>query len=121
MQEVKVNKDIAEYEENVFFGLTLRQLGWGVLAVAAAVSIYVLTNLSMGETASALLAILAAAPFACLAFLKWHGLSAYGAAKKILRALKAPRKLCFRSTTMYLDAVLEKKRKKGKQTLRRKK
>ena len=38
--EVRVNKDIKEYKENMFFGLTLRQFIFSVLGCAVAVVLY---------------------------------------------------------------------------------
>ena len=38
--EVRVNKDIKEYKENMFFGLTLRQFVFSVLGCAVAVALY---------------------------------------------------------------------------------
>ena len=38
--EVKINREIQEYQENIFFGLNLRQLVFSALAIAAAVAIY---------------------------------------------------------------------------------
>ena len=38
--EVKVNREIRDYTEGVFFGLSLRQCAFAVLACAAAVGLY---------------------------------------------------------------------------------
>lgn len=38
--EVKVNREIREYYESVFFGLNLRQLIFSLLAIGAAVGLY---------------------------------------------------------------------------------
>lgn len=38
--EVKINKEIRDYTESVFFGLSLRQLVFSVIACAAAAAAY---------------------------------------------------------------------------------
>ena len=51
--EVKINREIRDYQENIFFGLNLRQLIFSVLAIAVAVGIYFgLRDLLSSETVS---------------------------------------------------------------------
>ena len=38
--EVKMNKEIRDYQESMFFGLNFRQCAFSVLAILAAVAIY---------------------------------------------------------------------------------
>lgn len=38
--EVKMNKEIRDYQESMFFGLNFRQCFFSVLAIVAAVGIY---------------------------------------------------------------------------------
>jgi len=38
--EVKMNKEIQEFQESFFFGLSMRQCFFSVLAIAAAVGVY---------------------------------------------------------------------------------
>ena len=38
--EIKMNKEIQDYQESFFFGLSLRQSFFSLLAVAAAVGVY---------------------------------------------------------------------------------
>ena len=105
MEEIKVNKDIAEYEQNMFFGFTLRQTLWGAAAVISAAIVFMLTQNRFGSTFGGLLAVIAAAPFAAMGFIKWHGFTAAAAAVKIIRSLLAPRRLLFRCSTIYLEAA----------------
>ena len=51
--EIKINREIREYKENMFFGLSLRQLVFSVLACGVAVGIYFgLRNVLGTETVS---------------------------------------------------------------------
>lgn len=38
--EVRINKEVRDYQESLFFGLSLRQLVFALLAVTAAVGVY---------------------------------------------------------------------------------
>ena len=38
--EVRINKEVRNYQESLFFGLSLRQFLFALLAVAVAVSVY---------------------------------------------------------------------------------
>ena len=39
--EVRINKEIRDYQESMFFGLSLRQCIFSLLAVAAVAEVYV--------------------------------------------------------------------------------
>ena len=38
--EVRINKEVRDYQESIFFGLSLRQLVFALLAVLVAVGVY---------------------------------------------------------------------------------
>ena len=46
--EVKINKEIRNYSENVYFGLSLRQFIFSLLACIVAVIIYMLFKNKLG-------------------------------------------------------------------------
>ena len=51
--EVKINKEIRNYSESVFFGLSMRQCVFSVLAIVVAVGLYFLLKPYLGvETLS---------------------------------------------------------------------
>ena len=68
--EVKINKEIREYSESIFFGLNLRQLIFSLLAMGAAVAVYFLCKEPLGTQATSWLCILSAIPFALLGFVR---------------------------------------------------
>lgn len=47
--EVKINKEIREYTENMFFGLSMRQFFFSVLACLAAVGLYFMAEPYLGS------------------------------------------------------------------------
>ena len=67
--EVRVNKDIKEYKENMFFGLTLRQFIFSVLGCAVAVALYFALKDKLGLEVATWVCVLGVAPFAALGFL----------------------------------------------------
>lgn len=47
--EVKINREIRDYQESIFFGLNLRQFVFSVLAIGVAVGIYFGLNNILGR------------------------------------------------------------------------
>ena len=66
--EVKMNKEIRDYQESMFWGLSFRQCLFSVLAILAALGIYFLTRKYAGEQVTGWLCVLGAAPFAACGF-----------------------------------------------------
>ena len=72
--EVKMNKEIRDYQESMFWGLSFRQCLFSVLAILAALGIYFLTRKYAGEQVTGWLCILGTAPFAACGFFRYHGM-----------------------------------------------
>ena len=73
--EIKINKEIRNYKETLFFGLSLRQFVCSLLAVGVAVGLYfALRNVLDRETVS-WLCIVGAAPVAVAGFFKYNGMT----------------------------------------------
>lgn len=73
--EVKINREIRDYTESMFFGLSLRQSVFAALAVAVAVGLYFLLKPHFGTETVSWMCILGAAPFAALGFVRYHGMT----------------------------------------------
>ena len=69
--EVKINREIRNYTESVFFGLSLRQFIFSILAVGVAVILYFLLKPYLGTETVSWVCILGAAPFAA-GFIQWR-------------------------------------------------
>lgn len=74
--EVKINREIRNYTEGVFFGLSLRQLVFSVLAAGVAIALYFLLKPIVGAETVSWMCILGAAPFAAMGFVNYHGMTA---------------------------------------------
>lgn len=74
--EVKINKEIRDYTESVYFGLSLRQFIFSILACGMAVLLYFVFRPFFGIETLSWLCILGAAPFAAIGFIKYNGMNA---------------------------------------------
>lgn len=74
--EVKINKEIRNYTESMFFGLSLRQFIFSVLACGVAVGVFFLLRPYFGAETLSLVCILGAFPFAIMGFVKYNGMTA---------------------------------------------
>ena len=72
--QIPINKDIRRYQEEIFMGLTLRQLLCSGIAIGLAVLIYLWAKPLLGQETASWLCILAAAPIAAAGFFSYDGL-----------------------------------------------
>ena len=73
--EVKINREIRNYTESMFFGLSMRQFVFSVLAILVAVGLYFgLRHVLDRETVS-WVCIVGAAPVAAAGFFQYNGLT----------------------------------------------
>lgn len=73
---VKINREIRDYSEQVYFGLNLLQFIFSVSACGVDVWLYFLLKPVFGIETLSWVCILGAAPFAALGFFSWHGMTA---------------------------------------------
>ena len=107
--EIKVNREIRNYNEAIFLGLSMRQLIFSALAVAVAVGLYFLLKPYFGTETVSWMCILGAAPFAALGFITYHGMTAEQSLWAWLRSeLLEPKELRFESSNLYYEALKDK-------------
>lgn len=73
--EVKINREIRNYTESMFFGLSLRQFVFSLLAVGVAVLLYFVLKPYVGTETVSWMCILGAAPFAAMGFVNYNDVS----------------------------------------------
>jgi len=73
--EIKINKEIREYTEGIFFGLSARQCFYAVLAILSAVSTYFILHEKLPFEIVSWICVLSAIPFALLGFLRYHSMT----------------------------------------------
>ena len=115
--EVKINREIRNYTESVFFGLSLRQFIFAILAVAVAVGLYFLLKPYVGTETVSWVCILGAAPFAAMGFVTYHGMKAEQFLWAWLRSeMLEPREIRFEPVNYYyemLNPIIEKHEREG--------
>lgn len=112
--EVRINREIREYTESMFFGLTLRQFIFAVLALAASIFSYFILRPLIGLEAVSWVCMLTAVPFAVIGFVKYNGMNA----EKFIWAwikseLLIPRHLCFGNSNLYMALLEQAEREKN--------
>ena len=104
--EVKINREIRNYTESMFFGLSLRQLAFSLLAVVVAIGLYFGLKPYLGAETVSWVCILGAAPFAAMGFITYHGMTAEKFVWVWLRSeMLEPRFLTFRPVNLYYEIM----------------
>lgn len=104
--EIKIPKEIREYQESIFFGLNPRQFVCTLLALGVAVGIYFWLQPFVGTEQVGWMCILGAAPFAFCGFFTYHGMNAEQTLMAWIRSeFILPRRLVFRSDNLYYGAL----------------
>lgn len=104
--EVKINREIRNYTESLYFGLSMRQFIFSFLAVGVAIGIYFGFRRFLGTETVSWMCIIGAAPFAALGFIHYHGMTAEQLLWAYIKSeFLMPKKLTFYSTNIYYEAV----------------
>ena len=104
--EVKINKEIRNYTESMFFGLSLRQFIFSVLACGVAVGLYFLLRPQFGTETLSWICILGAFPFAAMGFIKYNGMTAERFVWAWIKSeFLMPKKLMFNPDNLYYETL----------------
>jgi len=104
--EIKINREIRDYHESMFMGLSLRQSIFSVLAIASAVGLYFWLQPVLGAEIVSWVCVLGAAPFAVLGFVSYHGMPAEKFLWVWFRSeILEPKRLCFKPNNLYYELM----------------
>jgi len=104
--EIKINREIRDYTESIFFGLSLRQFAFSLAAIFVAVGIFFGMKPLLGTETVSWMCILGAAPFAALGFVKYNGMTAERFVWAWIKSgFIIPKKLTFRAVNLYYEAI----------------
>ena len=104
--EVKINKEIRNYTESMFFGLSLRQFIFSVLACGVAVGLYFLLRPRFGTETLSWVCILGAFSFAAMGFIKYNGMTAEQFVWAWIKSeFLMPKKLMFLPDNLYYETM----------------
>lgn len=111
--EVKVNKEIREYSESLYFGLSMRQFFFSVVACIVAVVLYFMVRPYCNLEVTSWVCIVGAFPFATLGWFQYHGMHAERFIWVLIKSeVLMPKKLCYRAKNMYYE-LMKTRNKKG--------
>ena len=100
--EVKINREIRQYTESLFFGLSMRQFFFSLGAMIIAVALYFLLKPYLGSETVSWVCILGAVPLAAMGFFTYHGMTAEQFLWAWLRSeIIEPKELRFESANTY--------------------
>ena len=100
--EIKINKEIKEYNETMFFGLSVRQFFFSLLACGAAIGIYFGCRSFLDSETLSWLCMLGVVPFAAMGFIRYNGMYAEQVVRAWYRSeIKMPRALIFTGENHY--------------------
>ena len=104
--EIKINKEIRDYTESMFFGLSIRQLVFSAAAIGVAVLLYFVLRDALGTETVSWVCILGAAPFAAMGFVKYHGMNAEQLLWAVFKSeVLEPKELTFVPENAYFEAL----------------
>ena len=104
--EIKINREIRDYHESMFMGLSLRQSIFSVLAIASAVGLYFWLQPVLGAEITSWVCVLGAAPFAVLGFVSYHGMPAEKFLWVWFRSeVLEPKQLCCKPNNLYYELM----------------
>ena len=113
--EIKINKEIRDYKETIFFGLSMRQFIFSLLACGIAVLLYFLLRNYLGLETLSWICILGAVPFGVLGFVKYNGMNAE---EFIIAWIKSeilmPKVLFFKPENIYEEIMKQNSKKINK-------
>lgn len=104
--EIKIPKEIRDYQESIAFGLSLRQCIFSLLAIGVAVLLYFGLRNFVGDGEIGWICIVAAFPFALAGFFRYNGMNFEQFLWAVIRSeLLYPRKLNYQSRNLYAKAM----------------
>lgn len=113
--EVKINREIRDYTEAIFFGMNLRQCICSALGAAAAVAAYFAAKPLLGTEAASWCCVLAAFPFILIGFVKYNGMTMERFFIAWVKSeILLPKRLVFRNTNQYFALLQSEDGKKVK-------
>ena len=104
----------------MFFGLSMRQFFFSVIACVVAVGVYFLLCNKVGVETVSWMCVLGAAPFAALGFVNYHGMNAEQFVWAWIKSeILLPKRLLFQPENIYYEVLKSGKGKRRKEATKR--
>lgn len=116
--EVKINKEIRNYTESIFFGLSFRQFFFSLCACITAVILYFLAIKYFNKEITSWICIIGVLPFIGLGFFKYNGMNLEQFIKEfIISMILTPKELKYKSKNIYYEAIQNEVKNKEKEKI----
>lgn len=103
--EIKVNKEVRDYTESLFIGLSVRQCVYSAIACVVAVFLYFRFEKLLGLEITSWLCIIGALPFAALGFIYFQSMSAGQIVMAVIKSfILSHRQLIDQPFNLYFEA-----------------
>ena len=117
--QVRINKDILTYSDQVFMGLNMKQTICGATAILSAFLVYFVCNKLFGHHLAIVFCAIVATPLGAIGFINYNGMTFVQTVSAILKNSSIPKVLTFKSKSYYneiikLNQFVEKKEGKKK-------
>ena len=104
--EIKINREIRNYTESMFFGLSMRQFIFAVAGCGIAVLLYFVLKPFFGVETLSWMCMLGAAPFIACGFVTYNGMTAEQFVWAWIKSeFLMPKKLMFLPDNLYYEAL----------------
>lgn len=104
MMQTRINREIRQYTESVFMGLSLRQLLCSCAAMGCATVCFFLLRGRLGTEALSWICILSAVPFAVLGFVSYNGMTAEQLIMAVVMTeIICPKRLSASADSYYME------------------
>ena len=111
--EVKINKEIRNYSENIFFGLSLRQFIFSILACISALILFFIFKPILGTEITSWICIAGAIPFGVMGFVKYNGMTGEQLITAYIKSeFLTKKELVFEPTNFYYELINTKEKEK---------
>lgn len=117
--EVRINREIRNYTESIFFGLSFRQFAFSIMACLVAVLLYFVLKSKFSIETLSWICILGAAPFAAFGFITYNGMTADKFLVAYIRSeFLNPKHLTFKPINYYYELTKKYMEKKELEVLK---
>ncbi len=118
--EIKINREVKNYKESIFFGMSLRQFICVIISCGLAVLTYFSFKDKLGLEITSWICIVSAFPFILVGFIKYNGMNFEDVIVAFIYSkFLIPSKLQFESNNMYLLLTEEYKNNEIRKELKR--
>ena len=120
--EIKINREVRNYKESIFFGMSLRQFICVILSCGLAVLVYFTFRNKIGLEATSWICIVSALPFILIGFVKYNGMNFEDVVVAFIYSkFIVPNKLSFQAENIYTELSKEYYDKEIRKELKREK